>query len=61
MPRTIETLNLDASDSPYKLLDGLWLELRDSGWTLNDDNTSIPVEPSEDLDAISAQWLADTN
>jgi len=57
MPRTISSLNLTASDSPYTLTDGLWLEFTDGQWTLNDANTSVPVETDEDLDTITADWL----
>lgn len=58
MTRSINSLHLTADDSPYALSDGLWLELRDGVWTLNDANTSIPVFADEDLDAITAQWQA---
>jgi len=57
MPRTISSLNLTASDSPYTLADGLWLEFRNGQWTLNDANASIPVGSDEDLDTIAADWL----
>lgn len=57
MTRTITSLTLTETDSPYTLTDGLWLEFRDGQWTLNDANTSIPVGSDEDLDTITADWL----
>ena len=37
----------------------LWTETDDAGnTTLNDGNTKIPVEPGDDLAAITQQWVA---
>ena len=61
MTRTISFLNLTATDSPYTLTDGLWLEFHDGQWTLNDANTSIPVGDDEDLDTITTAWTKAVN
>lgn len=71
MTRTIQSLELTPADSPYTLVEasaykpseglandpGLWLEFSNDAWTLNDNNGAEPIESTEDLDRITADWL----
>lgn len=39
----------------------LWLETGENGTTINDDNSSIPLQPGDDPAAIARQWVLDTD
>ena len=60
--RTIESLGLDG-DAVLVRQGGeaaLWLSRGLSYWTLNDMNTGVRIETTDDLDAAIQGWIRDT-